>query len=349
MKKTAKLFAILMAIEMIFASAAVGVFALEATPADLEAVNDEAMLQGEEQTLAAPVLIGAYPDYHSVSILWNPVPGAESYVITRNDGETYTVAGNETSYRDTEAKKDVTYTYTVAAVAGGQTSPASAPGSAQRVRTAYYYGTVKAGVTLKSHDKKKKAIRLKKGEVVKAEGFSQGSFKFERNGRPYEAKWFRFKKVKGDYKTNAYVNGYTAEAYVNHGNFASKTGYLIWINIYSQRVFIFRGKKGNWTLVNKNGEAKSAADTEGYLCGTGKAKFPTPTGMNKKLHRKMKRYSAHKWWNCFSGTNAIHGSNGKKEIKKLGKMISNGCVRVTNEQAIWVFNHVPKKTRVMVF
>lgn len=372
MKKTAKFLSILMAIEMIFATAAVGVFALDTTPAadpdqtvaeevvvaedavveeaaeELEAVESEALNaeEGEEAkvTPATPALAGAYPDYHSVTVIWSPAANAASYIVARSDGASWPTTG--TSYRDTAAAKDVSYQYCVIAVSsdGTQSAPSAWSAPAGRVRTAYYYCTLKAGVTLKSHDKAKAKINLKKGEVIQAEGFSQGSFKFERNGRPYEAKWFRMKKVKGQISKNAYANGITATNYVNNGGFASPTPYLIWINIYSQRVFVFTGSAGNWTLVNRD-----AAGADGWLCGTGKAKFPTPTGMNKSLHKKMKKYSKHKWWNCFSGTNAIHGSNGKKELKKLGKLISNGCVRVTNDQAIWIFNNVPKKTRVIVF
>ena len=35
--------------------------------------------------------------------------------------------------------------------------------------------------------------------------------------------------------------------------------------------------------------------------------------------------------------------------KYLGKMISNGCVRVTHNEAVWIYKNVPKKTRVIVF
>ena len=365
MKKTAKIISMILALQLIFSTAAVGAFALDADPAeqnlesvaaeqieDLDQAASEAANADEETAEeepapapapAAPAMIGAFPDYQSVTVRWQPAANATSYTVYRNDGAAWTTTA--TSYRDTAAAKDVTYSYYVTATGEGGTSAPSASAAGARVRTAYYYCTFKGSAKLKSHDGAKAKITFKKGQTVVAEGFSQGSFKFTGpNGRPYEAKWFRMKKVKGDYARNAYVNGYTAEAYVNNGGFASPTPYLIWINIYSQRVFIFTGSAGNWHLVNTGTDGG-----QGWLCGTGKAKFPTPTGMNKKLHKKMKKYSKHKWWNCFSGTNAIHGSNGKKELKKLGKMISNGCVRVTNDQAIWVFNNVPKKTRVIVF
>jgi hypothetical protein len=338
MKKTARILAILMAVMMLFTTAAISVFA------DGEAPAGEA-----PAAPAVPANVVAYPDYQSVTVKWNASPNAAKYIVTRNDGQAFETTGTE--YNDTKAtwtgdEGALKYTYTVTAVAAdGTKSAASAPtAETSRVRTAYYYGTVKAKVTLKSHDKAKKKITLQKGEVVRSEGFRQGSFLFERDGRPYEAKWFRFKKVKADFVKNAYVNGYTAENYVNHGNFSSPTGFLIWINVYSQRVFVFQGAAGNWKLINKD----ELDGMDGFLCGTGKASFPTPTGMNKSLHKKMKKYSRHKWWNCFSGTNAIHNST-KKEIKKLGKMISNGCVRVTTNEAIWIFNNIPKKTRVIVF
>ena len=294
-------------------------------------------------SVAAPVMLGAYPDYHSVTVKWQPSTGAQKYIVTRSDGQTFET--NATSYRDTSAKKDVNYSYTVKAVTGNYASPASAStSSVGRVRTAYYYCTFKNAVKLKSHDRAKKAYTFQKGQTIKAEGFRQGSYLFRYNGRPYEAKWFRMGKRKGDISTGAYVNSVTAENYVNHSGYGSKTGYLIWVSLYSQRVFIFNGSAGNWTLINRDDHGN-----DGWLCGTGTPKTPTPSGMSKMLHTKKKRYSKHKYWNMFSGTAAIHGSNGKKEIKKLGRLISNGCVRVTNSQSLWIMNNVPLRTRVIIF
>ncbi len=294
---------------------------------------------------AAPT-INTYPGYHRVFVKWNDV-GATSYTLYRSvDGNNYSAiysGSYKEMHEDTDNAADITYYYyVVASNEGGSTQSSIVSGT--RVRTCTYKITFKKAVKLTSHDGSKTKHTFKKGQVVYADGFSQGKYQFDYDGHRYHAKWMRIKSPSGIYSRNAYENGLTPTRYVNDTGYGSPTGYLIWISLYSQRVYIFQGSAGNWTLVNYD-----AYGNEGWQCGSGKAKTPTPTGMNKSLHKKMKKYSKHKWWNCFSGNNAIHGSNGQKEIKKLGKLISNGCVRVTNDQAIWIFNNVPKKTRVLVF
>lgn len=285
---------------------------------------------------AAPALY-AYPAYHSVFLSWTASANAVKYVLYRTDGAVFDV-GAATSFTDANNAADTTYSYYVVAYNKDNAgSPASNIASAARVRTCYYRITFKKNVKLTSHDGTKTKHTFKKGQVVYADGFSQGKYQFDYEGHRYHAKWMRIKKPSGDIATNIYENGVTPTLYVNQSGYGSPTGYLIWVSLYSQHVFVFQGSAGNWTLV------------QDFLCGSGKAKTPTPTGMNKSLHKKMKKYSKHKWWNCFSGNNAIHGSNGAKEVRKLGRLISNGCVRVTNDQAIWVFNTVPKGTRVLVF
>ena len=300
---------------------------------------------GEEPAPVSPIL-EAFPTYHAVFLRWNKPEGAERYVITRNDGYTIPIqSGDITSYTDGNNAADVTYSYTI--VAYNKSGAASTPvnvASAARVGTCTYRITFKKNVKLTSHDGSKTKYTFKKGQVVYADGFSQGKYQFDWQGHRYHAKWMRIKSPSGNYATNAYMNGVTPTRYVNDAGFSSPTGYLIWISLFSQRVYVFQSTASGWVVVNHD-----AYGNEGWQCGSGKAKTPTPTGVNKSLHKKMKKYSKHKWWNCFSGNNAIHGSNGQKEIRKLGRLISNGCVRVTNEQAIWIFNTVPKGTRVVVF
>lgn len=296
----------------------------------------------EGTTPAAPVpgtpTIAAYPGYKSVTVMWAPTTDAASYELVRTDvGVIY--AGPATSFRDTAISGDTEYAYYVVAVAADGTtkSAQSNVATGSKVRTCYYRITFKKNVKLESHDGTKTKHTFKKGQTVYADGYSQGKYQFDFEGHRYHAKWMRIKNPKGLISRNAYDNGVTPTNYVNESGYSSPTGYLVWVNIYSQRVYVFQGSAGNWTMI------------QNWQCGTGKAKTPTPTGMNKKLHKKYKKYSRHKYWNCFSGTNAIHGSNGTKEVKKLGKLISNGCVRVTNDQALWMLNTVPKNTRFLVY
>lgn len=46
--------------------------------------------------------------------------------------------------------------------------------------------------------------------------------------------------------------------YVNSNNFSSQTDYLIWVNLESFKVNIFKGSRNKWTLIHS------------YLCTIGK-------------------------------------------------------------------------------
>ena len=323
MRKKNRILSILLVLVMLFSSAAMSAFAV---------TGDEG------QGLQTPANFKALPGHQSVLLKWDKVANATKYIITRDDGIKYETA--ETQYYDEDVKKtekenDVVYSYTVQAVNGTeQSAPTAASEKVGRVRTAYYKCTFRAGVKLKSHDKAKKAHKFKKGDIVYAEGYGTGAYKFRYNGRPYEAKWFRMKKVKVLYKKNAYT-AEVAENYVNQGGYKSPTRYLIWISIYSQKVFLFEGRAGEWKCIREES------------CNTGAGKSPTPTGFNKKIGKQMKRYSSHKWWSCFSSFNAIHGRN--KNDAKAGKPISNGCVRVSNEMAQWIMKNCKKKTKVIAW
>ncbi|MBR0400310.1 MAG: L,D-transpeptidase [Mogibacterium sp.] len=305
--------------------------------------------------IAHPTGVVAAPGHKSVTVYWKAVEGATGYEIYRSNekGKNYKllkkVGAGKTSYRDKtvvegpsgNTGKVYEYKYYVVTVSGDQKSDKSEIEKAGKVRSALYEITFKSSAKLTSHDKYKKSITFKAGQTVYADGFAQGKYQFsyKKGSKTYRfySMWMRIKNPKGHIKKNAYQNGHTATDYVNQGGYNSKTKWLIWVNIYSQRVYVFKGKKGNWKLVKD------------WQCGSGTPKTPTSSGMNKKLHRKAKHYSKHKWWNMFSGTMAIHGSNGAKEEAKLGKLISNGCVRVTNDQAQWVFNNVSIGTRVLIY
>lgn len=319
------------------------------------AVDAAGVILAESETvtitgeLAAPTGVIAAPGHKSVTVYWDKVEGATGYEVYRNGKLLKKVGENKTSYRDKTVKEGPSgntgkvnqYKYYVIAVSDSDRSPKSATKTAGKVRSALYEITFKSSAKLTSHDKYKKTITFKGGQTVYADGFAQGKYQFsyKKGSKTYRfyTMWMRIKNPKGHIKKNAYQNGHTAENYVNEGNYSSPTKWLIWVNIYSQRVFVYKGSKGKWKLVKD------------WQCGTGTPKTPTSSGMNKKLHKKQKHYSKHKWWNMFSGTMAIHGSNGAKEEAKLGKLISNGCVRVTNDQAKWIYDEVDKGTRVLIY
>ena len=143
----------------------------------------------------------------------------------------------------------------------------------------------------------------------------------------------------GDY------NRATKENFVNRRTFRSKTGYLVWICLDKQRVNIFTGPKsgGNWTLVIT------------CKCSTGKAETPTTPHWNADISFKERRYKYYKndgYLNYFSEVSGsgMHVWIGGGRAKLFGKhTASNGCTRLSKAAAIWVFENVPVKTRVIIY
>jgi hypothetical protein len=306
--------------------------------------------------LAAPNNFQAFPSYQSVLLAWEPSAGAEKYNVYRDGvlltsvtGVAHTGADGVAylTWTDTNNSKDTTYKYQMTAVSGTTESARTAEMSAARVRIAYYKCKFRASAKLESHDKAKKKHTFKKGQTITAEGYSQGKYQFYYKGNIYHAMWFRMKntscKAGVGYSKNAYDKQYhgdyiVAENYVNTSNsgksYGSKTKYLIWISLYSQRLFVFTGSKGNWKVLYS------------WQCNTGRASTPTPTGFSKDIWNTATRHSSHRWWSCFSSWNSIHGRN--KGDAKLGKPISNGCVRIENANAKLLMKLNKKKLHTKV-
>ena len=137
-----------------------------------------------------------------------------------------------------------------------------------------------------------------------------------------------------------------AEGYVNYKGYASNTKYLVWISIYTQRVYIFRGSQYHWKLY------KSSTCSTGLLRSNGRYSY-TKNGVAKI---SCKEYEATfdgcygRWVTYFWGykSYAIHTwvlqlgtSNTKIGPVVYGKPASQGCVRVPDAFAKWVYNKIP--------
>lgn len=144
--------------------------------------------------------------------------------------------------------------------------------------------------------------------------------------------------TKKDYSTQA------KEYFVNSNGYKSSSKYLIWISTYTQRINIFQGSKGNWKLIKSE------------QCVTGKITNYTPMGTFKLYKKKKAHYygrSFYKYLCYFSGDNKMHTrparrKTGKYIDKRMGIPLSNGCVRLTDSLAKWVYYDVPKNTTVLV-
>ena len=139
----------------------------------------------------------------------------------------------------------------------------------------------------------------------------------------------------------------TAEAYVK--NYSSKSKYLIWTSQYTQRVYIFKGKKGSWDLIrtfpcttgvyhhrttNKVSYVKSHQFKKTKTFRDGRLyyfRYSTSFGGSGTFHTRCKWTRTNKW------RNAINAA----------KPTTLGCVRLYDDGAKYIYR-LPKGTRVVI-
>ena len=132
--------------------------------------------------------------------------------------------------------------------------------------------------------------------------------------------------------------------FVNTSNLTSTTNYLIWVDTKNFKTNIFKGSKGNWTLVHS------------YLCSIGKASTPTPKGTFKVgicgLYFGKERGYICRYYTQFKGNylfhSIIYNLNGSVRDGRLGKAISDGCVRLALENAKWIWDNIPQGSTVKI-
>ena len=214
------------------------------------------------------------------------------------------------------------------------------------------HGKLKSGVKVEVLDKYPK--KIKRG------GRASRIYVKWTNGKTVKKGWISYPKhVKGRvFAQVAYKNGKALdwpkskkEEYVNKKKFKSKTKYLIWASTYTQRVNIFKGKKGHWKLIKS------------YRCVSGEFLWPTRLGENYKVWKKAPRRiryfvgsTTKKYWyqylSHFQGSNAFHtvcwvypGKNKQVNfIKGNLQPGTKGCMRMYTPDAIWIYN-----TRVILY
>ena len=133
------------------------------------------------------------------------------------------------------------------------------------------------------------------------------------------------------------------DAWLMAQNMGSQTEYLMMINNSACRLFIFQGSKGNWTPLFD------------WACSPGKDSTPTVRGNYKVAARGLhfgedKGYTCY-YWTQFYGDYLFHsilyypGSMNPME-PWLGQRLSHGCVRLSIENARWIYDRIPRGTKV---
>ena len=131
-------------------------------------------------------------------------------------------------------------------------------------------------------------------------------------------------------------------------NFTSKTPYLVWTHIGTQRTYIFEERNGDWHLLKH------------FICSTGKNRTPTPKG-EYELTRKVAYFGVEKGYRCkyafgFIGTTYLYhsivfdktGSYLLEGKGVLGQQASEGCIRFSPENALWFYETLLPGTKVFI-
>lgn len=133
------------------------------------------------------------------------------------------------------------------------------------------------------------------------------------------------------------------EGFVDLGGYESKTEYLIWVSRYTQRVMVFRGSKGDWSLIKT------------MRCSSGSNETPTPAGVFETFDHPVQWNYVYYYVNkitSFNGNHAFHTvpyrMDGTFLDTVVGFPVSHGCVRLMPEDAQYIYD-LPLGTCVVVF
>ena len=156
--------------------------------------------------------------------------------------------------------------------------------------------------------------------------------------------------VKWQGRTYDVKNGKTA-VYTNYNmykkakNLSSSTSWLILVDTHANKVAVYRGSKGNW------------AEQKYWSCTSGASGSPTVKG-SFTVGSKGKAFgSGYTCWyyTQFYGNYLFHsilynpGSMSSVQDGRLGINASHGCVRLALANAKWIYDNIPRGTKVYVY
>ena len=128
----------------------------------------------------------------------------------------------------------------------------------------------------------------------------------------------------------------------------SPTNYIVIVDRAAHRVGVFKGSKYNW------------ADTKYYKCCVGKPSTPTISG-TYYIKSRGKYFDTGTKGRCWyftqiNGNYLFHSviydrQNSPKRIidNSMDVAVSHGCVRLDLENAKWIYDNIPKNTKVIIY
>lgn len=132
------------------------------------------------------------------------------------------------------------------------------------------------------------------------------------------------------------------EAYINAYDNTSDTPYFVWVDLARQTVYIFNGSNKNWELCKF------------LICSTGKQTTSTIRGLFQVCDKglELKTHERAKYWVKFHENYLFHSlpidEQGNVIDTRLGIPLSNGCIRMHEDDAKWFFDTVPVGTTVWI-
>lgn len=134
--------------------------------------------------------------------------------------------------------------------------------------------------------------------------------------------------------------------YINKANnYSSNTSYIILVDCDEHKCVILKGKKGSWEV------------EKFWDCGDGKSSTPTVHGVFTVQSRGLSFGSGYTcwYWTQFYGNYLFHsvlynpGSKTSIQDGRLGVGVSHGCVRLNINNAKWIYDNIPRGTKVVVY
>ncbi|MBE6049774.1 MAG: L,D-transpeptidase [Clostridium sp.] len=137
-----------------------------------------------------------------------------------------------------------------------------------------------------------------------------------------------------------------ASVNINKLSLDSHTPFLIQVDLTNQVTNIFKGKKNSWNLIKT------------FSCSSGIQGEDTPTGTFTIKEKGdwffSERYKqGGKYWVQFSGNYLFHSLPYAKDKSTivdftLGKPASHGCIRLRELDCKWIYDNIPKGSKVII-
>ena len=302
----------------------------------------------------------------SATLTWKTIDGATGYQILQKSSTTgkFIAIGKikGTSVTISNLESDVTHVFKVRAYrkvkgvtryskysSGVKANPMSVAKEVKSIQTMYYKATINETVNapiIVKNMTTSQTVQLKAGTTVTVTSRSLTDCIVQISGKKALVNASNLTYVSCVYNSRMDYSDAAKENFVNSKGYTSPTNYLIWVSLYRQKVYLFRGSRKNWKLFQT------------YPCSTGKAKDATPAGQFY-LYAKSPKFVFDEYsyadYACYFNGSALHSwlkytANGQSVPDgTLGHPASHGCVRLKTEDIFFIYENIPMYTRIVMF